>query len=171
MPTIIKCKNCENEIDRLYYTLPATEFGDAFLGGNNEVTRENELSDLIVEFNATDTSRNGQEEYRCPECDEIIETIDDLIIEREEEPLPQPSPHAEENEESNTDSPIHSTIPANLLANTLFNPWILPKKEETYFLICPKCETEIILKKNINYERDKSSEEKINHCPKCGAKI
>jgi len=73
-----KCRDCNEEIDHLIYTVPVstTEYGSAYLDDRNskikEITATTRMGDIIDDYNYDDRGDaewDGDITYNCPECD------------------------------------------------------------------------------------------------------
>lgn len=122
------CPRCGSEIDRLDYNSNIAEWGTCDISGDD------------MEFTDSETQET---DYRCPECNEIVDPYDDDFYpepdeNNEEKPPPPPE---EENE-------------------------LISKNTEYYglhFFICPKCQ------EKLEVENCNSQEEM--ECPLCKTKM
>lgn len=79
---IIKCPECDNEIDHLRYNEPSTTYGIYTFP-----TDINEPENIIRNgnYDSDETDSNGDDTtWSCPECDNEIEMRENLIIEFED---------------------------------------------------------------------------------------
>ena len=148
-----KCPHCESELKKLYFIASTIgwESGSAILS-----TKEAKTYDRIVDYDYGDsgTDETDNYEYKCPECDEYIDT-DDLIWEGEEET-------EKEVKEPEPEESLHKIImPKNRIISEN-----LPKDTTQNGIICKnkKCKYVFAYEQNDPYDQKK---EEFFECPKC----
>lgn len=148
-----KCPECEEEITSLNYWVStnSSEYGDAELSDKKETNRR----DIIIDHNYNDqgdTDWNDEPEYRCPECDELVEPTELIWVgnDHEEEEKEKPEPEPEET--------LHKII----TPKQNFIRKDLPKDSTNSTIICKQCKNIFIFDIGTDYTYEEFCE-----CPKC----
>ena len=118
-----KCPHCNKEITLLNYK------EDAIIYGTIAIETE--------DYEQDDTETIGGLIFTCPECEEEIDSLEDLIIDDEEEEMPRPNTGTIKEEEKELPVPQAIDDKWKNEYSGFHNSNDIPRPSE--ILICPQC--------------------------------